>query len=78
MNRIKERKVGDIEIYVNSSYELYVEDRRSGKTWDITGDYVNRKADKQLLDEVERRVRSGDLLMADGRGRGTLLGFLRS
>lgn len=74
----RERKVGDIEIVVTDDFRLLLKDRRNDKTWDITDDYMNRQVDRQLLDEVERRVRSGDLLMANGRGRGTLLGFLRS
>ena len=73
----KKRKVGNVLIYVDDAGRLFIKDRTSGTEWEMTDEYRHREIDEQLMDELERRVRSGGILEARRSGHSSLLGFLR-
>lgn len=74
----KKRVIGNVSIYVTDDSRLFIKDRTSDTKWEMTNEYQRRQIDEQLMDELERRVRSGGILDARGSGHGSLLGFLRS
>ena len=74
----KKRVVGHVSIYVTDDSRLFIKDRTSDTKWEMTNEYQRRQIDEQLMDELERRVRSGGILDTRGSGHCSLLGFLRS
>ena len=74
----KKRVVGNVSIYVTDDSRLFIKDRTSDTKWEMTNEYRSRQIDEQLMDELERRVRSGErCLDARGSGHGPLLDFLK-
>lgn len=72
----KERRVGDIDIYVTDDGRLFIDDLRNSERVELTDEYHDRIVDRQLMDEIEHRVRSGELL-GPKHGRGKLVSFLQ-